>query len=110
MNIFVVIGCIIFNDLFFLEISTNQHVNLVNGNDPDFSSAGLNIDRNLVNPPIPPVIHITYPVETEKNLASLENRTSFKLQHSRLVTTNISEQRQKEIADLKTDFAESWSK
>ncbi|KAH8871573.1 hypothetical protein KSF78_0006272 [Schistosoma japonicum] len=92
-----------------VEISTNQHVNLVNGNDPDFSSAGLNIDRNLVNPPIPPVIHITYPVETEKNLASLENRTSFKLQHSRLVTTNISEQRQKEIADLKTDFAESWS-
>ncbi|KAK4470558.1 hypothetical protein MN116_006101 [Schistosoma mekongi] len=92
-----------------VEISTNQQVNLVNGNDPDFSSAGLNIDRNSATAPIPPAIHITYPVATENNLAGLENRTSFKLQQLRLITTNNSEQKQKEIANLKTNVAETWN-
>ncbi|VDO84027.1 unnamed protein product [Schistosoma margrebowiei] len=89
-----------------VEISSNQEINLVNGNELEYSFVNMNMEKNLATIPVSPDYHTA----VQNNSTSLENETLSVLHHSQFISSNISGQRSNELTDIETIVFETWSK
>ncbi|CAH8570049.1 unnamed protein product [Schistosoma margrebowiei] len=88
-----------------VEISSNQEINLVNGNELEYSFVNMNMEKNLATIPVSPDYHTA----VQNNSTSLENETLSVLHHSQFISSNISGQRSNELTDIETIVFETWN-
>lgn len=93
-------------DLSSTEISSNQEINLVNGNELEYSFVNMNLEKNLATIPVSPDYHIA----VQNNSTTLENETLSVLHQSHFISSNISGQRSNELTDIETIVSETWGK
>ncbi|CAH8566628.1 unnamed protein product [Schistosoma guineensis] len=87
-----------------VEISSNQEINLVNGNELEYSFVNMNLEKNLATIPVSPDYHTA----VQNNSTTLENETLSVLHQSHFISSNISGQRSNELTDIETIVSETW--
>ncbi|CAI2730001.1 unnamed protein product [Schistosoma spindalis] len=87
-----------------VEISSSQEINLVNGNELEYSFVNMNLEKNSAIIPVSPDYHVA----VQNNSRSLENETLSVLHQSHFIGSNISGQRSNEYTDIETIVSETW--